>query len=86
MRIFDESAHLVRTIIEITKDIKNFIFVFFLGILGFGVTFYIISNNNELSDDDDIKSARFINSFAGSIIYSYRLGLGDFALDTFDQN
>lgn len=39
LRIFDASAHLVRTIVEITFDIKVFIFVFFLGVLGFGISF-----------------------------------------------
>lgn len=39
LRIFDSSAHLIRTIIEITYDIRYFIFVFFLGIVGFGVAF-----------------------------------------------
>lgn len=45
MRIFDNSAHLVRTIIEITYDIRYFIFVFILAITGFGASFYILSNN-----------------------------------------
>jgi len=39
LRIFDSSAPLVRTIIEITADIKYFIFVFFLAIVGFGSSF-----------------------------------------------
>lgn len=49
LRIFDSSAHLIRTVIEITYDIRNFIFVFFLGIVGFGVCFEILSNNNQPS-------------------------------------
>jgi hypothetical protein len=39
LRIFDSSAHLIRTIIEITSDIRYFLFVFLLGITGFGFTF-----------------------------------------------
>ena len=50
LRIFDFSSHLVRTIIEITYDIRNFLFVFFLGIMGFGASFLILSNN---VDEDD---------------------------------
>ena len=74
LRIFDSSAPLVRTIIEITTDIRYFIFVFFLGIVGFGSSFQILSNNNDHNDPD----ARFLNSFSGSLIYAYRLSLGDF--------
>jgi len=75
LRIFDSSSHLVRTIIEITVDIKNFLFVFFLGIIGFGVSFYILSNNNDKNPE---KEAVFIEGFWFSLIYSYRLALGDF--------
>jgi hypothetical protein len=82
LRIFDSSAHLVRTIIEITVDIRNFIFVFFLGIVGFGVSFQILSNNN----DPEVEDAQFISGFWHAAIYSYRLSLGDFGLDSFDKS
>ncbi len=82
LRIFDASSHLVRTIVEITFDIKNFIFVFFLGIIGFGISFQILSNNN----DPDLEGAKFISGFWNSMIYSYRLSLGDFGLDAFDNS
>lgn len=82
LRIFDSSAHLVRTIIEITTDIRNFLFVFFLAIVGFGASFQILSNNN----DPDVEGARFIDSFPASFMYSYRLSLGDFSLDSYDKS
>ena len=39
MRIFDSSAHLIRIIIVITADSQNFLFVFILGLIGFGASF-----------------------------------------------
>ncbi|CDW77734.1 wd-40 repeat protein [Stylonychia lemnae] len=81
LRIFDSSSHLVRTIIEITFDIRNFLFVFFLGIIGFGTSFYILSNNN-LKEKE---GAVFIESFWESFIFSYRMALGDFQLDDFPK-
>lgn len=57
LRIFDASAHLVRTIIEITADIRYFLFVFILAIIGFGTSFQILSNNNATDD------AKFIDDF-----------------------
>lgn len=65
LRIFDNTAHLIRTIIEITVDIQNFIYVFFLAIIGFGLSFYILSNNNDpevLKATPDI-DVNFITSF-----------------------
>lgn len=56
LRIFDSSSHLVRTIIEITADIKNFIFVFIMAIIGLGGSFLILANNN----DKTIEESQFI--------------------------
>ncbi|CDW78432.1 wd-40 repeat protein [Stylonychia lemnae] len=81
LRIFDNSLHLVRTIIEITYDIRNFLFVFFLGIIGFGTSFLILSNNNS----KETQGAVFLQSFQESFIFSYRMALGDFQLDGFPQ-
>lgn len=47
LRIFDKTAHLIRTIVEITVDIFDFLLVFYLGIIGFGLSFFILSNNND---------------------------------------
>jgi len=46
LRIFDSSAYFVRIIVEITYDIKIFIVVLFIGVAGFGFSFYILSMNN----------------------------------------
>ena len=46
LRIFDSSAPLIRTIIEITTDIRHFLLVFLIGVLGVGASFQIIVNNN----------------------------------------
>lgn len=82
LRIFDSSAHLVRTIIEITYDIRNFLFVFMVGVIGFGASFFILSNNNQVNAEPN----SFITSFSMSFIYSYRLSLGDFDTDAFEDS
>eukprot|EP00347_Sterkiella_histriomuscorum_P004690 403359477 len=88
LRIFDKTAHLIRTIVEITTDIFDFLFVFYLGIIGFGLSFYILSNNNEQHElvNEDEANSKFITSFANSFMYSYRMSLGDFQLDNFDSS
>ncbi|CDW79229.1 wd-40 repeat protein [Stylonychia lemnae] len=79
LRIFDSSAPIVRTINEITKSIRYFIYVFLLAIVGFGSSFQILSNNNDIGNQD----ARFVDSFIGAFMHQYRMALGDFQLDAF---
>jgi hypothetical protein len=52
-----------------------------MGIFGFGTGFYILSNNNVGPDQE-----KFLTSFPFSIIYSYRMSVGDFQLDGFDKS
>jgi hypothetical protein len=73
LRIFDSTAPLVAIIVEITADIKIFILIFMMGIVGFAASFLILDNNNT-----GIKQEKFISSFPMSVIYSYRTSLGDF--------
>lgn len=42
MRMFDSTAAFVRMIIEMILDIRVFMFVFFVGILAFANTFYVL--------------------------------------------
>lgn len=79
LRIFDNSSHLVRIIVEISSDIKYFLAVLWIGVVGFGVSFFVLSNNN---DDDK----QFIDGFLESILYSYRITIGDFALDDYPSS
>jgi hypothetical protein len=46
LRIFDATAPLVVTIIEISADIKVFLSILMMGILGFGASFYLLALNN----------------------------------------
>ena len=43
LRIFDRTAPYIRMIIQISSDIKYFIFILLIAIIGFGNGFYILS-------------------------------------------
>ena len=60
-----------------TYDIRIFIYIFFLTIIGFGNGFYLLSKSNKNEDD------RFIDSFPMAIMYVYRMALGDFDTEKF---
>lgn len=42
LRVYESTANLIRMIIEIFNDIKNFLIVLFIGIIGFSGGFYIL--------------------------------------------
>ena len=50
-----------------------------LGVTGFGFSFFILSNNNELND-------RFIDNWHQSFTYSYQIIIGNFGVEKFDQS
>eukprot|EP00347_Sterkiella_histriomuscorum_P008832 403343569 len=79
LRVFESTSRLIRMIIEIVNDMKNFLMVLTIGIIGFSGGFYILQQG--LTQEADGTPG---NVFM-SIIYSYRLAQGDFQLDFFDQ-
>ena len=46
LRIFDNTAPLIRMIIEIVLSIRYFLLVYVIAVVGFGNGIYILSQNN----------------------------------------
>jgi hypothetical protein len=59
-------------IITIIVDLKEFLVVFMVTLVAFGQSMYIMSNNNDEEGD------QFISSMTDSVLFSYRMSLGDF--------
>ena len=80
LRIFDWSASLMRVIIETFKDMFVFMLIFFLAVLGFAHSFFILSLGVPIEN-------RITGPNIGTaIIYSYRTGQGDFDTDNFSHS
>ena len=79
LRVFESTSRLIRMIIEIVNDMKNFLMVLGIGIIGFSGGFYILQQG--LTEEADGTPG---NVFM-SIIYTYRLAQGDFQLDFFNS-
>ena len=77
LRIFYSTAYLVRMIIEIIWDMKVFVGVLMIATAAFGNAFYILDRN--LTEDENIIGKNFVDA----LIYSYKMGLGDFDTDNF---
>lgn len=76
-RIFKSFGYLTRLIIIVINDMKTFLFVMFFTIVAFSDSLLTLSNGNH-------ENERFVTSYGDSIIYTYRIILGDFNVEDFD--
>lgn len=86
-RIFDETAPMVRMILVIIKNIRWFILIFFVSILAFAQSYYLLNLNRQanpdLVKDGDEENYVFIETFMGALAYTYMQSLGEFEVDGF---
>eukprot|EP00347_Sterkiella_histriomuscorum_P004764 403359199 len=78
LRIYRSTGYLISMIFEVIKDMKYFFLVLFLTIVAFSDSFLSISYGNT-------EEKRFTHSFVDSIIYTYRMILGDFDTTEFGE-
>ena len=78
MRLFKQTGYLIRMIVEVIADMGIFLFLLFITVLAFGDSFLRLAKGNEEEE------AQFSgDNFVMSVLYAYRLILGDFATDNF---
>jgi len=78
MRIFKPTSSFIRMIIEMFKDIRIFILIFFIAILAFANFYYILDKGNE-----DKVLGELDSSYGGAIVYTYMQALGELGSDGF---
>lgn len=83
-RIFDKTSYLIRAIVEVVYTMRHFFLVLTFGVVGFGNAFLVISLGNEPSDKPD-ENPIFIDNYINSILFSYRMLLGDFDTGAFGE-
>lgn len=79
-RIFKNFGYLTRLIIIVINDMKTFLFVMFFTIVAFSDSLLTLSNGNK----GEFEDRRFVTGFGDSIIYTYRIILGDFNVEDFN--
>lgn len=87
MRAYDSTSQLIRMIIETVKDIRYFLFVLLIGIVGFAGGFYILQFGLATAPNDNDPSG---HQFVGTnpllaVIYIYQLVMGNFNLNNFGE-
>jgi len=77
LRIFRPTSSFIRMIVEMIKDIRIFLLIFFIAIFAFANFYYVIEkgNKNENVVED------FKGNYAGAIIYTYMQALGELGND-----
>lgn len=78
LRIFSSTGYLVRMLNTVIWDMKVFLLILLIIYLGFGEAFLRLSEGST-------SDAAFINDYGHSMLYSFRMSLGDFSTDTFDN-
>jgi hypothetical protein len=85
LRIFRPTSSFIRMIIEMFLDISVFLFIFFIGILAFSNTFYIL-DFHKLTDGDGEKFGITGENYFDSVTYVYMTSLGDLGYDDFNDH
>lgn len=84
-RIFKQTSYLIRIIVEVVISMRYFFLVLLFTIIGFGNSFLVLSLGNTNDINDPESKNVFIDSYMNSILFSYRMMLGDFATDEFGE-
>ena len=71
-------GYLIRMLGTVIWDIRIFLFVLLIVYLGFGEAFLRLSQNSS-------EKGGFITNYADSIVYSFRLSIGDTSVDNFND-
>jgi len=78
LRIFRPTSSFIRMIIEMFKDIRIFLLIFFIGIFAFANFYYILDQGNS-----EKVVGVFEGSYGGAVIYTYMQALGELGYDGF---
>jgi hypothetical protein len=84
LRIFRETGYLIRMISEVLKDMRHFMLVIVITIAAFGDSFLRIAYGYPYDDDPNLNQ-RFTTGFLDSMLYSYRMILGDFDVSAYND-
>ncbi|CDW84245.1 wd-40 repeat protein [Stylonychia lemnae] len=83
LRIFRSTSSLIRMIMEICKDMAAFSLILLIAMVGFANVLYILAINVvSVGEGEELFTG---SNFLLAIIYSFRLGLGDFSTEGFGE-
>ena len=85
-RLLKETGYLIRMIMEVISDMRNFILVMLITLFAFGNATLVLVQGypSEIFDDEGNGSdPRFITSWIGCVMYTYELILGAFDTSKF---
>jgi len=79
LRIFKPTSSFIHMIVEMLKDIRVFLLIYFIGIFAFSSFYYVLDKGHTE------KVTGFENgSYTDSVIYTYMQSLGELGYDNFE--
>lgn len=81
LRIFRPTSSFIRMIVEMFRDIRVFLLIFFIGIFAFANFYYILDKGN-VEKVIGFEEATYMDS----IIYTYMQSLGELGYDNFSSS
>jgi hypothetical protein len=85
-RILDNTAPFIRMISQILYDMRAFVFIFVLIILGFANGFYVLAKNQmaTIKTEDGDPEIPYM-TYGQSIIYVYMTSIGEYGTDSYTK-
>lgn len=82
LRAFEATGVYILTMVHIMHDIREFILIIALFILGFGFAFFVLFNESDAFNGEDVKYA--YQNLAYALLSTFNMGvMGDFSMDMF---
>lgn len=82
LRAFEATGVYILTMVHIIRDIREFILIIALFILGFGFAFFVLFNESDAFNGEDVKYA--YQSLSYALLSTFNMGvMGDFSMDMF---
>jgi len=82
LRIFRPTSSFIRMIVEMIKDIRIFLLIFFIAIFAFANFYYVIEKGNK----NDKVVEDFDGDYGGAIVYTYMQALGELGNGNFGKS
>lgn len=74
LRIFKLTSYIITVVREVTKDMGPFMLAFIVILAAFGSSWHLLS----MAEDPEEEDAQFTSDYVDSLMYAYKVSLGEF--------
>ena len=85
LRLFEPTSFYIKLVTATFNDLTSFMLLFLTGLAMFGSSMYMLQLSST-SRDDSVIDSLLGHFFLDSLVNQYLLGLGEFAMDGFEEH